>query len=145
MKIHCANTEICVCIKRLENRLELTFNHGVPGSTPGGLTNKNKGFSLIFGAAIFLKGPLGSTPAWRAPSDGARSPYMALRERYKPKLQNSVYFAGRAAVKELGSHSASDWSCRRSSSARNLVNSMIWKQRESWSFLAVNSKAAGPE
>jgi hypothetical protein len=43
---------------------------------------------------------------------------MALRERYKPKLQNSVYLAGRAAVKELGSHSASDWSCRRSSSVR---------------------------
>jgi hypothetical protein len=124
---------------------DLTFNHGVPDSTPGGLTNKNKCFSLILGAAIFPKGPLGSTPARRALSHGARSPYMALRERYNTKLQNSVYLAGRAAVKELGSRSASDWSCRRSSAARNLVNSVIWKQRESWDFLAVNSKAAGPK
>jgi hypothetical protein len=128
--------------KRQRSRLLIT---GSRVRAPGGLTNKNKGFSLIFGAVIFPKGPLESTPAQRAMSHGARSPYVALRERYNTKLQNSVYLAGRAAVKELGSHAASDWSCRRSSAARNLVNPVIWKQRESWGFLAVNSKAAGQE
>jgi len=49
----------CNGLKCLEMVTGVTFNHGVPGSTPGGLTNKNKGFSLIFGAAIFPKWPLG--------------------------------------------------------------------------------------
>jgi hypothetical protein len=50
-----------------------------------------------------------NTPAWRATSHGARSLYMSLRERYNTKLQNAVYLAGRAAAKELGSHSHRDY------------------------------------
>jgi hypothetical protein len=48
------------------------------------------------------------TPAWRATSHGARSLYGVLKGRYNTRLQNSVYVAGRDAVKELGSHSHRD-------------------------------------
>jgi hypothetical protein len=50
-----------------------------------------------------------NTPAWRAMSHGARSLYLSLRGRYNSKLQNAVYLAGRAATKELGSHSHRDY------------------------------------
>lgn len=50
-----------------------------------------------------------NTPAWRALSHGARSLCMALHERYNTKLQNHVYLTGRAAAKELGSHSHRDY------------------------------------
>jgi hypothetical protein len=50
-----------------------------------------------------------NTPAWRPMSHGARSLYTVLRARYNTRLQNAVYIAGRAAVKELGSHSHRDY------------------------------------
>src|SRR5262249_16435880 len=50
-----------------------------------------------------------NAPAWKELSHGARSLYVSLKSRYNTNLQNAVYLSGRAAVKELGSHSHRDY------------------------------------
>jgi hypothetical protein len=50
------------------------------------------------------------TPAWRAMSHGARSLYVALKQRYSSNFKNNgkIYLSTRMAADELGSHSCRD-------------------------------------